>query len=281
MNSLESCFILISLLSVYRAAWPSQALAGCGTWLPPWPARSTASAARSLCCQHFPSAFFQRGPQRAVLSPSMGDRFPSARRELQRTSEINQLNNLCGWRATVSHSQHGTDYRLCGTMECPVGMVHTPVSQLSMPLVGQQSLVVLEVTLPLLLLHTRRVAGLAGPPSHTLGSILWGTGGGSGLTGRIQTIRHQWWEEKSVEDSRHPRHRLKGIAAVSCFARKIQHRGRWEIEGVLKVEQQMMKRGSNMERNLWGTAMTWVSVWVVQLPKVACVKRGTEAPSGV
>lgn len=61
---------------------------------------------------------------------------------------------------------------LLGTMECPVGMVHTPVSQLSMPLVGQQSLVVLEVTLPLLLLHTRKVAGLVGPPSHTLGSIL-------------------------------------------------------------------------------------------------------------
>lgn len=69
---------------------------------------------------------------------------------------------------------------LLGIMECPVGIVYTPVSQLSMPLVGQQSLVLLEVTLPLLLLHTKRVAGLAGPPLHTLGSILKGNGGGSG-----------------------------------------------------------------------------------------------------
>lgn len=61
---------------------------------------------------------------------------------------------------------------LLGVTECPIGVVFAPVSQLSMLPVRQRGLVLLEVTLPLPLLHTRRVAGLAGPPLHTLGSIL-------------------------------------------------------------------------------------------------------------
>lgn len=43
VNSSERCFILISLLCVYRAVWPSPALAGCGNWFLRWPAGSRAT----------------------------------------------------------------------------------------------------------------------------------------------------------------------------------------------------------------------------------------------
>lgn len=65
-----------------------------------------------------------------------------------------------------------TSVALLGVMECPIGMVCAPVSQQSMLPVGLRGLTLLKVTLPLPLLHARRVAGLAGPPLHTVGSTL-------------------------------------------------------------------------------------------------------------
>lgn len=72
-----------------------------------------------------------------------------------------------------SVGQITTSMALLGVTECPIGMTCTLVSQLSTMLVGQQGLVLPEVAL-LLPLYTRRVAGLVGPPLHTLGSTLLG-----------------------------------------------------------------------------------------------------------
>lgn len=128
VNSSEWCFILISLLAVHRAVWPSPALADCGNWFPPRPAGSRATDGlpcppallSALPIRLLPvwTTLSSAEPQCRWLVPHSKEGFAKNEgKYISTTTFVGEINPRKSDSGSVwwSRDKCGTDYHLRGT----------------------------------------------------------------------------------------------------------------------------------------------------------------------
>lgn len=118
-------------MCVYRAVWPSPALAGCGNWLPPWPAGSRATD--SLCCPPallsvLPISLLPAWTTASGAEPQCGWQVALSEegcvknegKYISTMTVVGEINPQKSESESVwwSRDKRGTDYQLCGTVGC-------------------------------------------------------------------------------------------------------------------------------------------------------------------